>query len=297
MQLLTHLAVVRFTGRDVRLFLQGQLSNDLQLLTPTHALLASCNSPQGRVQAILTLIERANEIAAVLPATLIDATIARLRKYVLRSKVVIEDARLQLQPFAATRADLEAQQLPVPPAAGAHHEQNGASVLRWCDPVERFLVLTASAAIESVTERQTQRVSADETWLLADIRAGLPQVLPATHEAFVAQMLNLDALNGISFSKGCYTGQEIIARTHYRGAVKRRLFRLRAAASPPTAGTRIFANGVHAGDVVMSAATDAGCELLAVLQLAQLDHSMELESAPGIALVRLELPYGVPRND
>src|SRR5882757_10077182 len=105
MQLLTHLAVVRFTGSDARLFLQGQLSNDLQLLTPTHSLLASCNSPQGRVQAILTLIERTNEIVAVLPATMIDATLARLRKYVLRSKVVIEDARHHLQPFAATRAD------------------------------------------------------------------------------------------------------------------------------------------------------------------------------------------------
>ncbi len=116
-------------------------------------------------------------------------------------------------------------------------------------------------------------------WRLAEIRSGLPQVLPETHESFVAQMLNLDLLSGISFDKGCYTGQEIIARTQYRGAIKRRMFRFSAACPPPQPGTRILQGDQHAGDVVDAAATPEGCELLAVVSLAQRDAALELATA------------------
>jgi folate-binding protein YgfZ len=133
----------------------------------------------------------------------------------------------------------------------------------------------------------------EQDWRLAGIRAGLPQVYPQTHEAFVAQMLNLDLLGGVSFDKGCYTGQEIIARTHFRGAIKRRMLRFECASPPPAPATRILAGDQHAGDVVDSAATSAGCELLAVISLAQQDAVLELETNRGVALRRLPLPYSV----
>jgi folate-binding protein YgfZ len=232
------LGTLLVSGADARPFLQGQLSADIDALTPAHTLLASCNSAQGRVQAVLLLAERADGIALILPASLTERIAARLRKYVLRSKVKIDELPGPID-------------LVVPPA---YRERD---------------------------------------WRLAGIRAGLPQVYPETYESFVAQMLNLDLLGGIAFEKGCYTGQEIIARTHFRGAIKRRMFRFQCACPPPAPGTRVLAGEQHAGDVVDAAATSNGCELLAVVSLAQADAELELESNRGARLRKLPLPYSL----
>jgi folate-binding protein YgfZ len=136
-------------------------------------------------------------------------------------------------------------------------------------------------------------VAISDEWHLADVANGLPQVYPSTHEAFVAQMLNVDLLGGINFEKGCYTGQEIIARTHYRGAVKRRMFRFRSDGPAPEPGTRIVIGDQHAGDVVDAAATAQGCELLAVVSLAQVTGALRIGSVDGPALEQLALPYQV----
>lgn len=232
------LGALLVSGAQARAFLQGQLSADLDALTGSRALLASCNSAQGRVQAVLWLVERSEGIALLVPASMAERIATRLRKYVLRSKVRIDElpAAVELaQPHAYREPD----------------------------------------------------------WQLAGIRAGLPQVYPPTHEMFVAQMLNLDLLGGISFEKGCYTGQEIIARTHFRGAIKRRMFRFECACPPPAPGARILAGEQHAGDVVDAAPTSSGCELLAVISLAQQDAALELESNRGARLQKLPLPYSL----
>jgi len=226
------------SGADARSFLQGQLSADIDALTPARALPASCNSAQGRVQAVLWLTERADGIALLLPASLTERIAARLRKYVLRSKVKIDE----------------------------------------------------SPAAPGIVEPAAYR---ERDWQLAGIRAGLPQVYPETYESFVAQMLNLDLLGGIAFEKGCYSGQEIIARTHFRGAIKRRMFRFRSEGPPPAPGTRVLAGEQHAGDVVDAAATSEGCELLAVVSLAQQDAELELESDRGVGIKKLPLPYSL----
>jgi folate-binding protein YgfZ len=230
------LGTLLVSGADARAFLQGQLSADVDALTPARPMLAACNSVQGRVQAVLWLVERSNGIELFLPASLTERIAARLRKYVLRSKVKID---------------------------------------------------VAPAAID-LTELPAYR---ERDWRLAGIRAGLPQVYPETYETFVAQMLNLDLLGGVSFEKGCYTGQEIIARAHFRGAIKRRMFRFECACPPPPPGTRVLAGDQHAGDVVDAAATGEGCELLAVITLAQQDA--ELRVAGGPKLKKLTLPYSV----
>lgn len=285
---LSSLACIRFVGVDMRSFLQGQLSNDLELLSPGQSLMACCNSAQGRVQAIIRLIERTDGIFAIVPRSIVETTINRLRKFVLRAKVSIEDARDLIQ-IAWVNADQLAQAgWPDPASAGEHIQQGSLSVLRWPDAhQERFVVLQPGVAAPASAEL-------DHAWQLAEIRAGLPQVLTETHESFVAQMLNLDLLSGISFNKGCYTGQEIIARAHFRGVVKRRMFRLAAACSPPAAGTRILAGDTHAGEVVMSAVTDNGCELLGVVSLAQRHATLHLDGQPAATLEFMTLPYAVP---
>jgi len=290
MQAINSLAAVTITGPDAKAFLQGQLSNNLDLLSEPHAVLASCNSAQGRVQAILTLIERNDGILAIMPNSMIDLMVGRLRKYLLRSKVVINDSRNALNCFSTTRDALASNRLELPAAPGSHIQHEQISVMRWWDSQdERYLVIGPGLENKQL---------ADSQWMLADIRAGIPQVYPATHESFVAQMLNLDVLGGISFNKGCYTGQEIIARAHFRGAVKRRMFRFATGSAPPTPGTRILLQGdqSHAGEVVMSAAMEAGCEMLAVVNLLQINAAHCLETDRAALLERMELPYEVPMN-
>jgi len=268
------------TGPEARSYLQGQLSFDLDRLTAGQIELATCNSPQGRVQAVIWIIERSDALVLLVPAAMLDRTLARLKKYVLRAKVKVESGTERFAVFGAMgRLSSEA-------ASRAHTQIEQRSYVQWPGEPPRILCI-AEAGLEARTDADFVT-----EWHRADIAAGLPQVYPQTHEAFVAQMLNVDVLGGIGFEKGCYTGQEIIARTHFRGAVKRRMFRFRAEGAPPAPGTRIVANDQHAGDVVDAVATSSGCELLAVIQLAQAESALEIDST-GVRLERLAVPYSV----
>jgi folate-binding protein YgfZ len=264
------------SGADARAYLQGQLTADLDTLNSNRVQLACCNSPQGRVQAVFWMMERTDGIALVLPAELLDATVLRLRKYVLRAKAKIEAVK-HLQVGVVPRSALPAD---VPPH-GTHREIEGVSYFTL-PGVEDVLVLGSfTAGSDGAREHQ---------WHLSQVRAGLPQVYPETHEAFVAQMLNIDLLGGISFEKGCYTGQEIIARAHFRGTVKRRMFLFHSAGPAPAPGTRVLAGEQHAGDVVDAAATEDGCDVLAVISLAQLNSELRVDGQDG-ALTRVPMPY------
>jgi folate-binding protein YgfZ len=289
MQRLPQLGLLRIKGADARTFLQGQLSNDLDQLTGEHTLLATCNSAQGRVQALLTLINRGDEILAVLPRSMIERASTRLRKYVMRSKVTVEDATSAYSLLSSSAADPQSGITTVGATAGTHLQREGTSFIRWRDAAERWLVIApaeSSTQIESLAD-------GSHAWHIANVRAGLPQVYPETHETFIAQMLNLDVLDAISFTKGCYTGQEIIARTHYLGAIKRRMFRLHTPARNLIPGIRILNGDQHAGDVVDAVETNSGTELLAVLSLAQQDASLTVASDPPAPLTRLSLPYSL----
>lgn len=276
---LTALAAIMVSGADARTYLQGQLTADLDQLSSNRAQLACCNSPQGRVQAVFWMLERAEGIALVLPAALVDTTVLRLRKYVLRAKAKIEAAKhfqVGVLPRAALPADVTLD------APGSHREVGGVSYFTLPGMNSDVLVLgPLSAPSDAAREHR---------WHLSHVRAGLPQVYPETHEAFVAQMLNIDLLGGINFEKGCYTGQEIIARAHFRGTVKRRMFLFHSTGAAPAPGTRVLAGEQHAGDVADAVATEDGCDILAVVSLAQLNSELRIDgqTAP---LTRQPLPY------
>lgn len=276
---LEHFGVLLVSGADARDFLQGQLTADLAALTPERILLAACNSPQGRVQAVLWLIERPDGIAVLLNRELVDTISTRLRRYVLRAKVAIEPQRLHVGLLEAPEPDEAGR------SGRSHRLQGEVSLLQWSGH-RHGLVVSPHAMPSSSSEGAL-------LWHTEHLRAGLPQIYAATYERFVAQMLNLDVLDAISLTKGCYTGQEIIARTHYRGAIKRRMFRFRADASPPAPATRILAGDQHAGDVVDSVPTASGSELLAVVSLAQAHETLHLESNDAVMLEHLPLPYEV----
>ena len=182
--------VLRFAGPDARRFLQGQLSHDLGLLGATRPLLAGLHNPQGRVLAILRLQAADPDVLAALPAELIPAVKTQLERYILRAKLRIEDASAE------------------------------SIVYGVADEAHRALHILPRDAPAPAGERVGAAL-----WHLQDIVAGRPQVYAATSGKFIAQMLNLDLLDAVSFTKGCYTGQEIIARTHYLGRAKRRMQR------------------------------------------------------------------------
>jgi len=279
------LAVLRLTGADTHAFLQGQLSADVGRLTHQHSQLASLNSAQGRVQAVLRLVADGEDVLLVLPAELRARVAERLRRYVLRAQVKVDaepaDWACYWSSGTASAAGIE------PPAesAGAASANAGRIAIRVAAHEDRWLLLAPPGQAEPASR------DGSAAWRLAEIRAGHPQVYAPTWETFVAQMLNLDALDAVSFAKGCYIGQEIIARAHYRGAVKRRMVRLRVAGAAPAPGTRILAGDAHAGEVVYGEVADAGAECLAVISLARLGDALKLES--GSDLERLPLPYAI----
>ncbi len=270
------LGVLRFTGADAARFLNGQLSANVESLAAGQSHLAGFHNPQGRVIALLALLRSGPaEFFAVLPRALATPVAERLRKYVLRAKVLIEDASDAYTVLGATH-DID---------SGCASMTHG-SRRRLLAPAERlgeFTLDTNTAA-----------------WTLDDIREGLPQVYPATSEAFVAQMLNLDLLGAVSFDKGCYTGQEVIARTHYRGRVKRRMQRWRTLTpgAPLAVGTQLHAADGRALTLLCAAPDGNGLqELLAV-------GTFGAESAPGeppaeavngqVVEGPLPLPYTLP---
>jgi len=270
---LPYLGVIRFTGTDAASFLQGQLSNDTRKLASGATLLAAYSTPQGRVVAVLRLIPHSGGILALLPREIVLPTVERLRKFVLRAKVKIEDASEQVSVAGYHGADaLRADGLE-PPAAAAEHtapayaERDGIGIARVGANDDRYWVVGPATGHDLGAAPAERARSAEQAWRLADIRAGSPQVYAATREMFVAQMLNLDRLDGISFTKGCYTGQEIVARTQHLGRIKRRLFRLSLPAGTWAMGQAIQLRDGRTGRLTEFAATAGGVEALAVLPL------------------------------
>jgi tRNA-modifying protein YgfZ len=214
---LAHLGILRFSGADAVSFLQGQLSNDTQRLTENIPVFAAYSNAQGRVLALIYLLPHSSGVLAILPREILGATMERMRKFILRAKVRIEDAADTL---------VVAGQFGAPLQAGSRYfEQDGIGAAPVGHDANRRWIIGPPQKIAAPADAAAAK-RIEDTWRLADIRAGLPQIYAATSEAFVAQMLNLDLLDGISFTKGCYTGQEIIARTQHLGRIKRRLFRL-----------------------------------------------------------------------
>ena len=279
---LPHLGVLRFTGPDSLSFLQGQVSNDTRRLAENRSLFAAYSSPQGRVLALMHLLPHSSGVVAILPRELILPTLESLRRFVLRAKVKIEDAGEFLS--VAGLHD------PARHRSEGYTEKDGIGVAGVNRDPDRHWVIGAA---EKLAEH---RLDGDEfleerDWRLADIRAGLPQIYLSTREAFVAQMLNLDLLDGISFNKGCYTGQEIIARTQHLGRIKRRLYRLQLPPGDWRIGQPLRLNDGRSGRLIEVIRSGGGFEALAVLTV----DSGAAESAGDapIKAAGLPLPYEI----
>ena len=289
---------MRADGVDARAFLQGQLSSDLRSLTPDVSLFTSYNTPQGRVIALPRLIQRDEHVLAILPRELLGGVVERLRRYVLRSKVVLRDASDEF--FVGGALDFEASSenddIPCALLPGAYAHDTTLGSLRLAGSTARHLLIGPIKEWERVRQRLPGKLS-NEAWLAAAIAAGEPQIYLPTSELFVAQMLNLDLLDALSFTKGCYTGQEIIARTQHLGRIKRRMLRFRLPSGVEAQrGGGVTVGPGRPGRVVESARNEAGeREVLAVVPLAAEATSEPVSFAADFTA--LPLPYAIPGVD
>ena len=294
------LGLIRVAGDDAVAFLQGQFSNDIRALGQGHQLHAYCNA-QGRMLGLMRAFARGEAIYLQAGAALVEALVKRLRMFVMRSKVTLDAATdlgqmgLRGDGAGGLEAMLAGLKLPQP-RPGATDTANDVTVLRLA--AERAVLIAPWAQIEKLWQSLDARAAGMPAWRLLDIRAGVPQLYPQTLEAFVPQMLNLDALGGISFTKGCYPGQEIVARTHYLGRLKQRLYRARVD-TPAAPGDTLYAPnfGTQAAGTVVDAVRvdDTTYELTASIQMSSAEAGdVRLKGPEGPRLTLLPLPYELP---
>jgi len=293
---LDDLGVLRARGSDAVSFLQGQLSADLRQLTREHSLLAGYHNPQGRVIALLRLLRLGDDdLIAVLPRELIPTVSTRLAKYVLRAKVKLTDeaGSWRISGLLAAGAAQAAAPAVLPSATDAVMPLAGGLAVRVSGEAPRWLWVQEAQATAALSGWVP---GPRELWQRAAIAAGEPQVYAATSEEFVAQMLNLDALGAISFDKGCYTGQEVVARAHYRGRVKRRLQRFTAATALAPGAGGALSDGRTFKVVDAVRLPEGRCEFLAVAPM--LSGPGEEPHAQGettrVDAQQLPLPYPLP---
>jgi folate-binding protein YgfZ len=288
-----HFDLLHIHGPDAKAFLQGQLTCDLDQITPDHARFGGYCSPKGRLLANFLLWSTPQGYLMQLPADVSSGIADRLRKFVLRSRVEIEHGcGLGLLGLAGPGAPgLLHRAFSAPPAGRLDVvQQEYASVIRL--PGDCFLVIAAANAMAGhweVLTREALPVGA-ECWNWLQIQAGVAWITAATQDQFLPQMTGLDAIGGVSFDKGCYTGQEIVARARYLGEVKRTLRRgsTRGGVRP---GDALSSGGRQCGTILNAACVPGyGTELLAVVS-EQVDAQTEVQIASGDAVV-LSVPSG-----
>ena len=285
------LALIEVTGEDAQSFLHGQFSNEVAALgdasnqTARCQLNAYCN-PKGRVLALIRLIRHGGGFGMIVPATLAAGLIARLKMFVLRARV-----RIAPRPETALLGLLNAAD-----------DGSGAGLESAIDrvPVDgvlpRQLLLGEKPAIESVARAHERRPD-DDLWRLTDILSGIPQIYAPTIEAFIPQMINLDQVGGLSFTKGCYPGQEIVARLRYRGKVKQRMLAAVAhGLECPAPGDRLYSDRRGAqkiGVVVDAVATGEDRHIMSATAPADLaeEETLRLGAPAGPALMRIPMPH------
>ena len=300
----SHIGLIAVQGADAATFLQGQLTNDIREVSATHSQISAYCSPKGRMLACMRIFMRNDIYYLSLPRDILDATLQRLRMFVLRAKVTLTDASdtLVYVGYAGEQAVTTLTTIlgTVPANINDVIYINGLSVLRLPGLSPRFGIIGEVGAVQALwnTLHASARPVGAGAWDLLDIRAGIPIVYSATRDTFIPQMTNLDTLDGISFKKGCYTGQEIVARMHYLGTLKRRMFLAKIAMeTPPQPGDALYVSGTEnlqsIGNIVTAQPSpQGGYETLAVVEIKSADAGqIHLRDVTGPTLTFAPLPY------
>jgi folate-binding protein YgfZ len=299
---LDHLAVLQFGGEDAEAFLQGQLTCDVRKIGPRSSTYGAYCSPRGRMLASFLLWREETGFSMALSRDIAAAVQKTMSRFVLRAKVKIWEASGSLALVGAAGPNAESALRGVfPDPPGMPHEVSSrsgtGSLIRLQDG--RFVLASTPATASDLRRRlgSTLHVTDARAWRWLDIRNGLPWITAATQDRLVPQMANFELLGGVSFDKGCYAGQEVVARTQHLGKVKRRMF-LANVAAPAAAGDDLCSEdlGDQASGTVVNAeaSPDGGYDMLAVVQSSSRESSpVHLKSLEGPALRFLPLPYTI----
>lgn len=299
--------LIKVSGDDARTFLQNQLTNDIDALdADQHLLFGYCN-PKGRLIGLFRMLRIEDGYLLQCPRDTSDLIVDRLKKYVLRAKVSFEQ-NIEWVSFGLVGRTLEKHlqdQFGKPakkPDAFTLHQ--AVRILRHADHLDETVSVPRYQVIAPLGEAQTlwqifsqeASVAGSCLWRRLDIAAGIPHVDSKNSEAFVPQMLNLDLINGVSFKKGCYPGQEIVARMHYLGNLKQRMFRFSLDKSSGATSIQPGDNLVNleqqnVGTIVDVQPNETGWDMLAVVRLTALNEELFLPQDESYSLHRLPLPY------
>ncbi len=294
---LSHEGLMAVRGPDASKFLQGQVTCNLNYLSADTSSLGARCTPKGRMLSSFRIVQQGDGYLLAMASELLDGQLADLQKYAAFSKSKLSDESNQWLRFGLQGGDsvLTSLGLNLPTTADSVVHAADILAVRLSDGRSELWVSAAQAEPVNAALNAQLREAPLNDWLLAQVRAGIGQVFAATREQLIPQMINLQALGGVSFKKGCYTGQEIVARMQYLGKLKRRLHRLSMVGDEvPEVATPLYSpvHGSSVGEVVLAARSRDGIELLAVVQEdALLDGRLHLGSLEGPALQHLDLPY------
>jgi tRNA-modifying protein YgfZ len=303
---LSHLGTIAVRGADADTFLQGQFTNDVRACSATRTQLSGYCSPKGRLLALFRVLRDLDGIRLHTPRECVADTLKRLRLYVLRAKVTLEDASDDLVRIAIAGAGaastLARLRLALPQADNELARTGELRVLRLAAPVSRYELIGPCQHVIPLWEALAPCCASGgaDAWALLDIRAGIPNVYLATADAFVPQMLNLQVIDGVSFNKGCYVGQEVVARMQNLGRLKRRMYLARVECdTPPRPGDEVWSpvstSEQGTGSVVDARPAGVGhYELLVVAQIEAAESGQVRLGAEGPPLQLQPPPYGFP---
>ena len=300
--------MVRIAGPGTDKFLQGQFSQQIDDVTQSHSPRAAACTPKGRAYCLTRLVRDGDDVLMELPAALSEGTVTHLRKYLMlfrgTSMEIEPDARIVGLLGEAAAEKLLPGNTGALAAAGDSVKINGGRLIRTMDTAEGMAryELWQTGDLDTSLQQALEDIPAAPLadWQASEIAAGVASLTTATTESFVPQMLNWQHVGGIHFKKGCYTGQEVIARMHFLGQLKKSLFRYTCgdAGTLPAPGEALLDGDRSVGNVVNSVRfSDGHSEILAVVRHDAAENSLVPESTPGAVLSLRPLPYFVPERE
>ena len=307
---LSHFGIIAAYGEDATEFLQAQFTNDIQQVDEAHSQLSALCSPKGRMLCNFRIFRREQTYYLVLPYELLEAVLSRLRMYVLRSKVTLEDASDALMGIGASGnkmvdllGDIAGN---LPGKVDESIEYKDYTIVRVAGTTPRFEIYGLLEAMKKLWQALVVHATpvGASVWELLNIQAGIPVITARTIDAFVPQMANMQLINGVSFTKGCYPGQEIVARMHYLGKLKRRMYRIgfETHEKPEPGAPLVTDTSTESQDIGTILSTqanpDGNFEALAVIQVNDAENSeLKLGDKKGPEVTVLDLPYSFENEE
>lgn len=302
---LSLLGIIRASGEDAQSFLHSQFTNDLNKVSANVSQLSSYCNPKGRMLSIFRIYKRDDDYFLILPRDVLELTIKKLTMFKLRSKIDLSDYSDQIVIFGVAGPDTESTltslNITIPKQVNYCVQENETNIIRIPSENTRVLFITYAELAISLWKQLSEKLSVatSHLWDLHDIYSGIPQITANTSEAFIPQMTNFELIDGVNFSKGCYPGQEVVARTHYLGKPNRRMYRVSVADNKvPESGTNIFSpedESQPVGKIVIAQkiSEDKIFALIVLRIEKEHDENLHLGSITGPKVVMQSLPYSL----